>query len=65
MVQLNTAPPPALTRIVAISADLDVMVRPKTSGFWPGVRNIHLKRIGHAGLLFSKRVYRIILANLE
>lgn len=65
MEKLREMPPPQYTRVVAVSGSLDVMVRPKSAGFWPGVRNIHLKRVGHAGLLFSQRVCEIILANLN
>jgi len=64
MEKLREMPPPQFTRVVAVSGSLDVMVRP-ASAFWPGVRNIQLKRVGHAGLLFSKRVSEIILANLS
>jgi triacylglycerol lipase len=65
MEKLQKLPPPQHTRAIAVSGALDIMVRPKMSGFWPGVRNIHLKRVGHAGLLFSNRVSEIILANLN
>ncbi|NBX68756.1 MAG: alpha/beta fold hydrolase [Proteobacteria bacterium] len=62
---LNQCPPPKYTRAVAVSGDLDIVIRPKDCTWWEGVRNIHLSRVGHAGLLFSKRVLEITLSHLD
>lgn len=62
---LNQCPPPRFTRAVAVSGDLDIVIRPKDCTWWEGVRNIHLSRVGHAGLLFSKRVLEISLSHLN
>jgi triacylglycerol lipase len=62
---INQCPPPKHTRAVAISGDLDVVIRPKECTWWHGVRNIHLAHVGHAGLLFSTRVVEIILSHLN
>ncbi len=63
--ELSALPPPQNTRVCAISGELDVIVRAKEDPWWSGVRHIHLKRVGHAGLLFSKRVTEIIANHLE
>jgi triacylglycerol lipase len=65
MRHLNSLNAPRSTRAIAVSGELDLLVLPRENGFWPGVRNIHLKRVGHAGLLFSRRVLQIILSNLR
>ncbi len=62
---LNRCPAPKFTRAVAVSGDLDIVIRPKDCTWWEGVRNIHLSHVGHAGLLFSKRVLEIILSHLN
>lgn len=62
---LNQCSPPQSTRAVAISGALDIVIRPKSSTWWHGVRNIHLSRVGHAGLLFSRRVLEIVLSHLN
>jgi pimeloyl-ACP methyl ester carboxylesterase len=62
---LNDCPPPKHTRAIAVSGDLDIVIRPKDCTWWDGVRNIHLSRVGHAGLLFSTRVLDIILSHLN
>ena len=62
---LNHCPPPKHTRAIAVSGDLDIVIRPKDCTWWDGVRNIHLSRVGHAGLLFSTRVLDIILSHLN
>lgn len=63
--RLNAGPPPRITQALAISGEMDVMVRPRSNAWWTGVRNIELKRVGHAGLLFSGRVARLITARLS
>lgn len=65
MVELSELPLPKNTRICAISGELDVVVRGKAEAWWKGVRHLHLKKVGHAGLLFSKRVSEIILSHLD
>ena len=62
---LNQCSPPKSTRAVAISGALDIVIRPKSCTWWSGVRNIHLSHVGHAGLLFSRRVLEIILSHLD
>ncbi len=65
MQELSLLPPPKNTQVCAISGELDVIVRGNSEAWWKGVRHLHLKRVGHAGLLYSKRVSEIILAHLE
>lgn len=57
--------PPQFTRAVSVSGTLDVIVLGRKATHWAGVRNIRLKRIGHAGLLFSKRVFQIISSHCD
>lgn len=61
---LNGLPLPQKTQALAISGEMDVFTRPGRAGWWPGVRNIELKRLGHTGLLFSRRVALLIRARL-
>lgn len=63
--ELSQLPPPKNTRVCSISGNLDVIVRAKEDPWWTGVRHIHLKKVGHAGLLFSKRVTEIISSHFE
>lgn len=65
MKQLAACPPPRFTRAVSISGNLDLLMFPRGCTKWEGVRNIHLKCVGHAGLLFSKRVFQIIHSHLS
>lgn len=62
--KLNNIAPPTQTQGVCISGDLDFLLWPRGSEEWPGVRNIRLKGVGHAGLLFSRRVSQILLSHL-
>lgn len=62
---LNQCSPPKLTRAIAVSGALDIVIRPKDCTWWNGVRNIHLSHVGHAGLLFSRRVLQIILSHIN
>ncbi len=61
---LKNAPALVKTQAISISGNLDMLLWPRNTGHWSGVRNIHLKGVGHAGLLFSKRVLQIIQAHL-
>lgn len=63
--RLSAGPPPRFTQGLAISGELDVMVRPRSNAWWPGVRNVELKKVGHAGLLFSGRVAKLIVSRLS
>ncbi len=61
---LKNQPAPSSTQVISIHGSLDVIVWPRNA-HWGGVRNIALKGVGHAGLLFSNRVLQIIVANLS
>ncbi|MBI1861197.1 MAG: alpha/beta fold hydrolase [Deltaproteobacteria bacterium] len=63
--RLNAGPPPRHTQGLAISGALDIVVRPRSHAWWKGVRNVELKRVGHAGLLFSGRVAKLIESRLN
>ncbi len=63
--RLNAGPPPKVTQGLAISGQLDVMIRPRSNAWWKGVRNVELKKVGHAGLLFSGRVAKLICSRLH
>jgi triacylglycerol lipase len=65
LLELESSPPLIKTQAVAVYGSLDVMLWPRERAHWNGVRNIQLKGVGHAGLLFSKRVVQIILAHLH
>ncbi len=62
---LRNAPPLVKTQAISVSGNLDMLLWPRDTGHWPGVRNIRLKGVGHAGLLFSKRVLQIIQSHLS
>lgn len=62
---LNELPPPAKTRVVSVAGKLDLMLLPRNTAQWPGVRCIELEQMGHAGLLFSKRVAQIITSHFD
>ncbi len=64
-IRLAACPAPRLTQAVAVSGGLDILMRPKGSEWWEGVRNIALRGVGHAGLLFSNRVVEIIHAHVR
>lgn len=65
MQELNALPLPRYTQVTSVSGNLDLVMLSRNSTHWPGVRNIHLKKVGHAGLLFSKRVFQIIASHLS
>lgn len=62
---LQKAPLPRRTQSIAISGEMDILMRPPGCDNWPGVRNIRLKDVGHAGLLFSERVVQILVSHLN
>lgn len=63
--KLNAQPIPKTTQVLSISGELDFMIHPQEHAQWPGVRNICLPGVGHAGLLFSKRVFGLIQSRLS
>jgi len=63
--RLKRSGPPKKTRVVAISGELDLLIKPTDHAFWPEVRNIRLRGVGHAGVLFSRRVLQIITSHLQ
>lgn len=63
--RLQACPNPRLTQAVAVSGGLDILMLPRGSEWWEGVRNIRLRGVGHAGLLFSNRVAEIILNHVR
>jgi pimeloyl-ACP methyl ester carboxylesterase len=62
---LRRAKPLVKTQAVAVSGCLDILLWPRDHAHWAGVRNILLRGVGHAGLLFSKRVIEIISTHLQ
>lgn len=62
--QLNDSPLLTRTMGISIYGDLDIWMRPKACAHWHGARNFPLKGVGHAGLLFSRRVLEIISCHL-
>jgi pimeloyl-ACP methyl ester carboxylesterase len=62
---LRAQPTPQITQGVSISGNLDLFMWPRNCVWWEGVRNIHLRGVGHAGLLFSRRVLQILVAHLN
>jgi len=62
---LRNCPPPQVTQGISISGALDILMWPRDCVWWEGVRNIHLRGVGHAGLLFSRRVLQIVVAHLN
>lgn len=65
MKTLKEAPPLTSTQALAISGSMDIFASPQLGGWWHGVRNIELSHLGHTGLLFSRRVARIVMARLS
>jgi triacylglycerol lipase len=60
---LKEQPVPSRTQVISIHGSLDIVVWPQNA-HWEGVRNVPLRGVGHAGLLFSNRVLQILVANL-
>ena len=65
LTELNESPHPVRTQTTAVAGRLDIFNRPRGSHLWPGARNFELRGVGHAGLLFSKRVAQILIARLS
>lgn len=65
MKTLNSAPALQRTRAVSVFGSLDILMRPKNTAFWEGARTIELEGVGHAGLLYSKKVAQIITSHLD
>jgi len=61
--KLQGSPLPRQTQIISISGNLDFVMVPKNTYFLPGARNIRLKGVGHAGLLYSRRVHQILMSH--
>lgn len=62
---LNDAPVPRRTQALVISGSMDIFASHQQGGFWPGVRNVELENLGHTGLLFSRRVARLVMGRLS
>lgn len=65
MQRLQNLPVPQRTRIACVRGTRDVFLRHRDCGFWPGVRNIALRDLGHTGVLYSDRVVRILISHLS
>lgn len=65
MKTLKGAPLLQRTRAVSVFGDLDFLMHPKNTAFWEGARTIQLDNLGHAGLLYSKKVAQIITSHLD
>lgn len=50
--------------VIAISSTFDALVLPPDNARYPEAFNIQLDRVGHYALLFSPKVYRLIVENL-
>lgn len=57
------APPPGIECTSIYTLD-DAIVVPATNAYWPGAFNIAVRGLGHLSLLFSPRVYQLVLENL-
>lgn len=62
--ELNDLPPPEKTRVVTVAGAWDILMTPRQCTSWKGTRHIQLKRVGHAGLLYSRRVVQILASHL-
>src|SRR5690606_20211657 len=63
LLRLNDLGAPKNAQCLAISGKLDVFTQ-GGGGWWDGVRNVELRRVGHTGLLFARRVFRLVQARL-
>jgi hypothetical protein len=58
-------PVPDRFEAVAISADFDAWVVPADAAYYPRAFNISVALVGHFGLLVSRKVFALILENIE
>lgn len=58
-------PVPDRFDVVAISADFDAWVVPPGAAYYPRAFNVSVAMIGHFGLLMSRKVFDLILENIE
>jgi predicted alpha/beta hydrolase family esterase len=58
-------PVPDQFNVVAISSDFDAWVVPPAAAYYPRAFNISVSTVGHFGLLVSRRVFALILENIE
>lgn len=65
MKALREAPPLQRTRTVSVFGSLDFLMLPQQTAVWEGARTIQLDNLGHAGLLYSKKVAQIITSHLD
>lgn len=57
-------PVPSLVECTAIYSLDDALVVPGSHGYYPGAFNVEVRGLGHASLLFSRRVYGLVRENL-
>ena len=57
-------PVPSRTDVTAIYSIDDALVIPARNGYYPGAFNIEVRGLGHASLLFSRRIYGLVRENL-
>jgi len=50
--------------VIAIHSTFDAIVVPPTNATYPGAFNIQVNNVGHHALLFSSRVYQLLVENL-
>lgn len=58
-------PVPDRFDVVAISADLDAWVVPPEAAYYPRAFNVSVAMLGHFGLLVSRKVFDLVLENIE
>jgi triacylglycerol esterase/lipase EstA (alpha/beta hydrolase family) len=61
----NADPVPDRFDVVAISADFDAWVVPPGAAYYPRAFNVSVAMLGHFGLLVSRKVYGLVLENIE
>jgi hypothetical protein len=63
--EVGTADPvPALVECLSIYSRADALVLPPAHGYYPGAFNIEIQDLGHASLLFDRRVRELVHENL-
>ena len=50
--------------MIAIQSHFDAMVLPPGNAEYPGAFNIRVNAVGHNALLFSPKVYELLVENL-